>query len=121
MCHCSNPLALVRFPTGQSIHHCLSNWTTPTSGRFIGSWTAELIAVARGQGCCTLLSGKDLTTSPMPPVGNHWNTSRMHLTWSKRSIRPIQTSRLPEFMRRGLCFIFFLYYGLLNHSLEICF
>src|SRR5882724_3203930 len=71
---CYNPLALVRFPTEPWTHHHQLSWTTLTSGKFIGSWTAGLIIVARGQDFCTLSSGKDSTTPPMPQVGNHQNT-----------------------------------------------
>src|SRR5882724_5415179 len=57
----------------------------------------------------------------MPRVGNHPNTLRMHPTLSRHSIKPIQTSRLPEPMRRGPCFILFLYFHPLSHPCHIGF
>src|SRR5882724_7997690 len=111
MCHCCNPLAPVRSSTEPGTHHHQSSWMTPTSGKSIGSLTAGLIAVARGQDCFTWLSGKASTTPPMPQVGNCLNTLKMHLMLSRHSIRPIQTSWLLESMRRGPCLIFFLIFS----------
>src|SRR5882724_508064 len=87
------------------------------SGKSIGSWTAGLIIIAGGQDCCTLSSGKDLTTPLMQQVGNHPNTLRMHLTWSRHSTRLIQLSWPPKFMRRGPCSIYFL---TLSHTEPFC-
>src|SRR5882724_3380426 len=108
MCHCCNPPAPVRSPTEPWTHHHRSSWMTLMSGKFIGSWTAGLITITRGQDCFTWLNGKDSITPLMPQVGNHLNTSQMHPTLSRHSIMPTQISRLPELMRRGPCFILFL-------------
>src|SRR5882724_2637007 len=91
---------------------------TPMSGRYIGFLIAESIVIARDQACCAWLSGKDSTTPPMPRVGNRLNTLRMHPTLSRHSIRPIQTSRLLESMRRGPCLIFFLIFSPAEPSLS---
>src|SRR5882724_8588213 len=105
MCRYCNPLAQVRCPTESSTHHRQSSWTTPMSGKFIVSWTAGSIAVARGQDYCTSLSGRVSTTPPMPPVGSHLNTWRMHPMWSEHSTGLIHISQPPKFIKRGHCFI----------------
>src|SRR5882724_9557432 len=71
------------------------------SGKCIGPWTAGWTAIARGQDYSTLSNGRGSTTLPMQQVGNHPNTSQMHLTWSRHSIRPIQRNQPPKFIKRG--------------------
>src|SRR5882724_2948715 len=92
------------------------------SGKFTGSWTVGLIAIARGQDCFTWSSGKASTTPLTPRVENHLNTLRTHPMLSRHSIRPIQTSQLPESIKRGPCLIFLLiYFHPLNHLFSIMF
>src|SRR5882724_3898410 len=46
----------------------------------------------------------------------------MHLMWSRHSIRPIQSSRLLESMRRGPCLIFLLIFSHpLSHPCQVGF
>ena len=47
-----------------------------------------------------LVKWKVLTTPLMQLAGNHQNTSPMHLTWYKHSIRHIQTSQFPKSLGR---------------------
>src|SRR5882672_4695255 len=84
-CHYYNLLAPVTSLLGWlTLHHRL-NWTTQTNGKSIGSLIASWIGVARGQVSSIWSSGKDLTTLPTQPAGNHLNTWRTRLTWSRHS------------------------------------
>jgi len=75
----------------------------------------------KGSGLLYLVEWKGFDNTPMPQVGNCLNISLMHLTLSRHSIMPIQTSWLPESMRRGPVLYLFLYFRPLNHPFQICF
>src|SRR5882724_11072641 len=88
------------------------------SGRSIGSLTAGSTVIARDQACCILLSGKGLITPPKQQVGNHLNTWKMHLNWSRHSTKLTQLSWPPRFIVRGHCLRFFVYFRtLIDYSL----
>src|SRR5882724_13123788 len=50
MCHCCNPLVLVRTPTESSTCHHHSSWMTQMSGKSIRSLTTGFITITRDQG-----------------------------------------------------------------------
>src|SRR5882724_8733271 len=88
---------------------------TQMIGKSVRSSTANLTTIAKDWDCSMSSSGRGLTTPLMPQAGNHLNTLKMHLTWSRHSIRLIQISQPPKSFQGGNVLYFFLHYHSLNH------
>src|SRR5882724_1735802 len=84
------------------------------SGKSVGTLIASLTTITRTQGYSILLSGKGLTTPPIPQVGSCPNTLLMHQEWFRHSIRLIQRSHPLTSLRGATVLYLLLYYCTLN-------